>query len=148
MLMDSSYYDAYINAEPDYYPRRGRDDIVYRQAKMTDSKPLLSKYWSDFLDKKQLNSSLQPATAVTRQFELHSPELQEQFLFNNGTEDSLLQVQNFYINPFFAGRTTYLEPGQDFKFFDLVVFEPKVLQTTQAEPLQMTLYVKTGTSVL
>jgi hypothetical protein len=54
--------------------------------------------------------------------------LHEQFLLNNATQDTLEQIQNFYLNPYFAGRTMFLEPGQDFKFFDLVVFEPKVVQ--------------------
>lgn len=41
----------------------------------------------------------------------------------------------------------YIEPYQEFKFFDLIIFEPKVLQLNQSN-LQMTLYVKTGSSVL
>lgn len=68
---------------------------------------------------------------LTRQFEIHSPELHEQFLFTNATEEPASNIQNFYLNSFFAGRTTYLEPGQEYKFFDLVIFEPKLFSKTQ-----------------
>jgi hypothetical protein len=127
--------------------RKGRTEVLYRQSRMQKSKGILSNYWNDFLEAKGKDQSLSPARALTRQFEIHSPELHEQFLFTNATDEPISNIQNFYLNPFFAGRTTYLEPGQDFKFFDLVIFEPKVLPTTQQD-LAMTLYVKTGSAVL
>lgn len=123
----------FFGKEDPFKPRRGRQQVQYRQSKMYKSRSLFNTYWKDFVESKLLNPNLNPASALTRQFEIHSPKLHEQFLINNGTAESDLNIQNFYINPFFQGRTTYLEPNKDFKFFDLIVFEPKILQQKQTD---------------
>ena len=75
---------------------------------MRRSKFIFNTYWKEFIEKKALDPQLIPASALTRQFEIHNPELHEQFLLNNGTVNAEVNVQNFHINPLFAGRTTYL----------------------------------------
>ena len=145
----TTFFDAipFPGKENPFKPRRGRQQVQYRQSNMYKSRSLFSIYWKDFVESKALNPNLNPASALTRQFEIHSPKLHEQFLINNGTSASDFNIQNFYINPFFQGRTTYLEPNEEFKFFDLIVFEPKVLQLKQTN-LEMTLFVKTGSAPL
>ena len=76
-LTGSNERPPLMQKESSFEQRKGRQEVLYRQQKMQASKHLINTYWQDFLDKKAKDPSLHPAYAMTRQFEFHSPELQE-----------------------------------------------------------------------
>lgn len=101
-----------------------------------------------YLDKQgRLKSGVNPAPALTRQWELKSSQLHEEVLRNNGTVGVEVNSQNFYINPAYQGVTYEIEPGQPLVLEDAIIFEPRTLTSAQNQ-MQMTLYVKSEKAVL
>lgn len=108
----------------------------------------VSHYLSkDFQEKKGRSKNVNPAAALTRQFELLNPQLHDQLLQNNGTVGVEQSTQNFYINPIYQSMTFKVEPRSSMPLDNAVIMEPRTL-AGPGKKTRMTLYVKTDKSVL
>ena len=118
--------------------------VVQRRNRGHSTSQYLSR---DFQEKKGRHKNVNPAAAITRQFELLNPQLHEQLLKNNGTVGVEQSTQNFYINPIYQSMTFKIDPKSSLALDNAVIMEPRTLASANM-PMQMTLYVKTDKSVL
>lgn len=76
--------------------------ISLRQSKGHNASKYVS---SNFVDSKGRISGVNPAPALTRQWEIKDSKMHDEILKTNGTIGVEVLTQNFYINPAFQGVT-------------------------------------------